>query len=186
MLFINIAQKPTFYNERIKAMEFTVCFMIKDGKKEDVEIKACSKDSATIFIKADSIEKASSLLLQAEPKAKEAMQSWNPVKKEEPKKQDLQKHYRASNTAIEDIQAKIDEYTSTPAGAKFVNTLETAKEFCYKKAYGGMKCSELIYFYNLAFTCNEGDAISGAYHLAYWRGYNKAKSEQRRKAGSKC
>lgn len=152
-------------------MDITVMFMIKDGRQEEVEVKAYGKDSATIFIKADSIATASSLLLQAEPQAAEAMQNWEDVQEEVKAPAEPQKHFRIGQQAVEDIQAELDEFTSTTKGAKYIKALETAQDFCYRKANGGMKYSELKYFFNLAAIGNEWDAIGGAYHIAYRRGY---------------
>lgn len=152
--------------------------MIKDSKKESVDITAYSKDSATIFITADSTEKASSLLLQAEPKAKEAMQNWEPVEKDETKEKEPQKHYYVCSRAKEDAQAEIDEYKATTAGKRFIDAQQTATAFCYKHSKGGMTWNEINYYFNL---CAGGgangvlEAINYAYCTAYRRGFNTAK-----------
>lgn len=156
----------------------------QQDKPQKVEAQAISNNTANIYITANTMQEATELLQQGVEKAQEAVKNWKPVEK--PVEEKPQKHYRVGHKAIEDIQAELDEYTSTQAGAKLVNALETAKEFCYKKSNGGMTYSEMTYFYNLTAVCKEWDAIGGAYHLAYRRGYNKAKNEQRRKAGSKC
>jgi len=160
-------------------MKINVLVKIEDGNSQKVEVEAFGKDTAGIFVTADTLQNAQALISQAESTALEAMKNWQP--KEEPaKEQDdkSQKHYSISDKSIEEMDEDTKAFEETPAGKRFVKQIETSKAFCFKECKkrpkGGLRTEQLIYLAN-RFHNNFLNASFVLSALEYRRGYMHGK-----------
>ena len=119
---------------------------------EELETKAYSNNEATVFIKADSLEKARELLLKGEEEAREKMATWDGSEQEEAEEQAPE----TSGTADEE---------QPPA------YIEKSVKYCEKRGY----TLRLGAFYDL-YLYARGEiwrGLHGAYCVGYRRGHQQ-------------
>ena len=150
-----------------------VVIMIEDGSPQKKEVKAFSNTSANIFITAETMQEALTLLQEGIPEAQKATELWQPTQEEE---KPIEKGKSFDEEAA--------EYEATPKGQRFIKQLQNARQFEHKYGNGGLYYSELDYL-----ACkHHNNLINGCsdiYCLAYRSGYNKGMKRGRAYAGNK-
>ena len=154
-------------------MRRILTMIIEDGNKASKEVNAFSKDSATVFIKAQTLQEALPLLEEGMEEAGKLCTIWEPTEQEQEQEEKPQKHYALKRVAQEDIQEYLEEYAATTKGRNFIKSLEKAKTFRQKRDCGGLVVSQFNYLLMLT-EKNTFDGLLAMYDLSYRRGYNKA------------
>lgn len=152
-------------------MKKVIAMIIEDGNDASTEVNAYSKESASIFIKAPNTQTALIQLEIAEEQAAEACKNYIPTEEpaEEPKPQ---KHYRVSKIATEDIQEYFKDCETDKDKQRIKKGIENARKFRHGKDGGGLRMSEIDYFYMLIYK-NIWEGLTAMYDYAFRRGYNK-------------
>lgn len=158
-------------------MKRIVLLMIEDNMEASKEVKAFSKESANIHIKAPTMQEALTLLKGTEEEALEATAAWKPAP-EEPKEEEPKKHYAVSHIAEEDIQEYFRECETDKDGQRLIKSIENAGDFRRKKDNGGLHINTFNYFYMLTHK-NAWDGLIALYDYSYRRGYNRALRDRR-------
>lgn len=151
--------------------DITIMFMVKNGRKESIEVSAQSDNMALAIITAGTIEEASKLLPKAEGEANKAMDEYvaPPVKEVAPIEE--QKHFFAfSNHTVEDAKADIERFKATPHGKKFIES--QVKNFMFESKHtDGYTFDEYSYYMNLLYMGKCFEALDGISATSYKRGY---------------
>ncbi len=153
-------------------MKKVIAMIIEDRKDATMEVKACSKESVSIFITAHNTQTALTQLEIAEEQAVEACKNYVP-EEEEPKEEKPQKHYKVSRIATEDIEEGLQEYKDDTKGRKMVKSIMAAGEFRHKKGDTGLRISEFDFIYLLA-NKDIWEGLLTMYSVGFRRGFNNA------------
>lgn len=129
-------------------------FITTEGKT-NLSATAYSKNMATIFISAETLEAAAALIPQGERLALDAMENWQP--KEDPAK------------PVKENAAEAQELDAAKE-ARIAHQIETATAFRRRKSEG-MTLSEMNYLVRQ----EKIDTVMQAYDLGYRRGWNAQK-----------
>lgn len=170
-----IAEKPAFYKPkgRAKTMKRIVVMMIEDGKTAGEAVEAFNHESANIYVTAPTMPEALKLLEQGITDAQEACRDYTGT---DDLAEDPAPHYVAFNQCIEEMDKEAADFEATPAGQRFMKTLDKAAQFYFKHSNGGMKASELVYIANKY----HNSLLNGSMDLcalAFRQGYNKHKKD---------
>lgn len=153
-------------------MKRIITMIIEDGTQATVEATACSNEGGNVFITASTLQEAQALIAIGAAQLTEAIKDWQPV--EEVPAQD-QKHYVLHTSSIEEMQEAAKEYEESPAGRRFVKTIEKAKKFMLKHSKGSLHTMQLNYLVNK----HDNSLLNGSFDLtalAYRTGYNAGKA----------
>ncbi len=152
-------------------MKKVIAMIIEDGKDARMEVNAGSKERASIFIEAPNMQTALIQLEMAEAQAEEACKNYVPEEKE-PKEEKPQKHYKVSRIATEDIQEYFKDCETDKDKQRIKKGIENARIFTHRKDGGGLRMSEIDYFYMLIHK-DIWEGLTAMYDYAFRRGYNK-------------
>ena len=150
----------------------TVHFIVEPGQECSVEARAISKDKAGIFITAPNMQAAQALVERGEQLAKDALQTWEPVKEET-----TQEHYWLPPITEEQAERQLTDYEQTAAGSRMTKAVENAAAFTSKKDKKGLLINQIAYFALVAYKAGIYEAMSKMYMYAFRKGYNRAKRE---------
>ena len=93
--------------------------------------------------------------------------------------------YRVAPCSIEESMRHMAEYEATPDGARFLRSLELAREFVPRNKWGGLRLMHLFYLLNMADAEGADKAISEAVNHAYRTGYLAGQRDAKKRASKK-
>lgn len=93
--------------------------------------------------------------------------------------------YRIAPYSIEYASFRMEQYEATPDGARFLRSLELAREFKPIKTWGGMRAMQLVYLLNMADAEGTYKAMSEAINYAYRAGYMAGQRDAKKRASKK-
>ena len=89
--------------------------------------------------------------------------------------------YNISAITVEEAQRRVAEFEATPAGKRFLRSLELARDFAPRKTWAGLNLWQLFYLANKADATTPIDVIVDAANYAYRAGYMAAQRDAKKK-----
>ena len=166
---------------------YQIIISTQNNANPELNVQAFSHNLAKILIIAPTLQVAHDLLEHGEEMARSAMQNWTPEPpapaNSEPVEQDPPALYRVCNISEATLDRIIAEYEATPAGHILSRNIDLAKAR-FKKHHHSPTGQEFSYMV-AKIQKNAWDGAYDLYCLAFKRGYDAAKREQRKKRKDK-